>query len=118
MRIVLFVLMCLMTLFAVVQYNDPDGVMWMVTYAVPAAWCGTAIFRRSIFKSVYSKNGLVICALLTVIGVIRFWPLTPRFWTREIWYNVETAREGMGLMVVAVVLAILLIYQHKLSNGR
>ena len=118
MRIVLFVLMCLMTLFAIVQYNDPDGVMWMAIYAVPALWCATAIFKRSIFLSIHARTALVFCVLLTAAGVIRFWPLTPRFWSKDVWYNVETAREGMGLMVVAMVLVVLVIYQHKQRNSR
>jgi hypothetical protein len=34
-----------MLLFVAVQYNDPDGPLWMVLYGVPAIWAGLAWMR-------------------------------------------------------------------------
>jgi hypothetical protein len=34
-----------MLLFVAVQYNDPDGPLWMVIYGVPAIWAGLAWMR-------------------------------------------------------------------------
>ncbi len=109
MRYLFFALMCLMVLFAGVQYNDPDGTMWMVIYAIPAVWCGLGVAVPALFKRNWVKWALWSTLLASVAGVVRFWPLTPRFWTTEVWYNVETAREGMGLMIVAGVLVTLLL---------
>ena len=40
MRYVFGVVALTMLLFTVVQYNDPDGPLWMVYYGVPAVWAG------------------------------------------------------------------------------
>ena len=45
MRYVFSVLALLMLLAVAVQYNDPDGPLWMVYYGVPAVWCALAAFR-------------------------------------------------------------------------
>lgn len=115
MRIVLGILLVLMLLFGVVQYNDPDGLLWMMIYSVPAFWCGMAIFRKALFKYGGIMAALGFSLALCVLGVIVFWPLTPQFWTKEVWYNVETAREGMGLMIVFVVLLIVALYTGSAS---
>ena len=113
MRYVYITLMCLMLLFAGVQYNDPDGLMWVVIYLVPAIWCAIAAFWQRVFE--YRLTTLVLgCNIAaSVVGVFWFWPLTPRFWTKDVWYNVETAREGMGLMIVAGVLCLAFFLRNK-----
>ena len=35
----------MLTLFALVQYNDPDALVWLVIYAIAAVWAGVAAFR-------------------------------------------------------------------------
>ncbi|MFK8082029.1 MAG: transmembrane 220 family protein [Granulosicoccus sp.] len=104
MRYASIVLMCLMLLFMGVQYNDPDGLMWMVIYAVPACWCAVAGFWWRAFDHAATQWALACSILAALGGIFLFWPLTPRFWTKDVWYNVETAREGMGLMIVTGVL--------------
>ncbi len=104
MRIMLGLLLFLMLLFGAVQYNDPDGALWMMIYTIPAVWCGLGLFQRKLFTLKSVKVAYWATVALTVIGVVYFWPITPRFWTKEVWYNVETAREGMGLMIVLCVL--------------
>jgi len=93
-----------MIVFGAVQYNDPDGLMWMGIYAVPALWCALGLFWPQLFKYKAIHALFCVSVLMSVVGIIYFWPLTPQFWTKEVWYNVETAREGMGLMIVFVVL--------------
>lgn len=104
MRIMLGLLLLLMLLFGAVQYNDPDGLLWMFIYTVPAVWCGLGLLQSKLFTRRYVKVGYWVTVAMTLIGVVYFWPITPRFWTKEVWYNVETAREGMGLMIVFCVL--------------
>lgn len=108
MKIIFIILMLVMILFMGVQFNDPDGLLWMGIYLVPAIWCAAAVFRKTAFAIIAVKVLLIICIMAGLIGVFWFWPLTPRFWTQEIWYSVETAREGMGMMIVVGVL--LLVY--------
>lgn len=106
MQILLGLLLALMILFGAVQYNDPDGMLWMTIYAVPALWCGAGLFRPGVFKYKLVIGVFWTSVLVALVGIIYFWPLTPRFWTKEVWYNVETAREGMGLMIVFAVLLV------------
>ena len=113
--VVFFILMCLMGLFAAVQYNDPDGGGWMAVYAIPALWCALATFFPRWLARPLCRIGLLVCIVMALAGVVKFWPLTPRFWTKEVWYNVETAREGMGLMIVALVLFSVLVYAMRQS---
>lgn len=117
MRYVFIVLMCLMLLFAGVQYNDPDGLLWVVIYLLPALWCALIVFWQRAFERWQIRLCLMGSIAASAVGVLWFWPLTPQFWTREVWYNVETAREGMGLMIVASVLC-LVLYQGKQRQGR
>ena len=39
----------LLVLFAIVQYNDPDAILWILIYGVPAVWAGLAAFRPARF---------------------------------------------------------------------
>ena len=106
MKVVTTLLMLMMLLFMAVQYNDPDGLFWMCVYSVPAIWCAVALLRRDYFVQRQVHIALRASIALSFIGIIYFWPLTPKFWRQEVWYEVETAREGMGLMIVSFVLLV------------
>jgi hypothetical protein len=41
-----------------------------------------------------------------VAAVVFYWPQVPGFWHKEVWWNEETAREGMGVMAALVVLLV------------
>jgi hypothetical protein len=47
----------IMLLFAGVQYNDPDGPLWVVIYGVPAAWAFLAAFK---LPAVRSRTGTLL----------------------------------------------------------
>ncbi len=106
MRLVNIALCLLMILFIAVQYNDPDGTLWMAIYAIPAVWTAIVIFRRQLLASKMAHLLLLMCIMAAVAGMLFYWPTTPGWWRQEIWWEVETAREGMGLMIVAIVLAV------------
>lgn len=92
----------LMTLFALVQSNDPDGVMWFVIYAVPAAWAGVAAFHPAILgdgRLVVAAYGL--CLVAALAGSLYLWPSEIGTW----WEN-EEVREGLGLIIATIVLLI------------
>ena len=118
MRYLFTVLMCLMLVFAGVQYNDPDGLQWMVIYSVPAFWCAVAAFSANLIRRVMVKVALLASIAASMAGVVWFWPLSPRFWTKDVWLNVETAREGIGLMIVFVVLLLVfLVNRHQRGSA-
>ncbi len=106
MRYVNLVICLLMLLFIGVQYNDPDGPMWMIYYGFPAVWAGLAFFRQSVLRKPLSNILLIASILLSIVGVVYFWPTTPHWWASEVWYETETAREGMGMMIVTVMLLV------------
>lgn len=113
MRYLFIGLMCLMLLFACVQFNDPDGLLWVAIYALPALWCAMAAFLANGFERMLVRMALLASIAASLVGVVWFWPLHSRFWTRDVWYNVETAREGMGLMIVFVILALVTLTHRK-----
>lgn len=108
MRYVLILLGLLMVAFAAVQYNDPDALLWIVIYLVPAAWAFAAAFRPAFVRSLAGER-LLWATLAAGIGTMVFyWPAVPDFWRKDVWWVEETAREGMGVMVGVAVLVIVL----------
>ncbi len=113
MRIVNTILCLLMLLFIVVQYNDPDGPMWMVIYSVPAIWAALAAFAPAKISTIVPNVILGACIVAALAGMFFYWPTTPGWWRQEVWWDVETAREGMGMMIVTVVLLSALIGSRR-----
>ena len=112
MRVVSAVFGVLMLLFAVVQYNDPDAVFWGAIYGVAAVWCGVAAYRPALVAGPV-RTLLVISLAAAVFGVVWYWPQTPGFWRQEVWWNTETAREGMGMAIVLAALAVAWLAARK-----
>lgn len=104
MKYLNLVIFILMLLFIGVQYNDPDGPMWMAIYAVPAIWAGLAFFRQSMMQTPLMLRLLMLSILAALLGMVYFWPAEAGWWHSEVWYETETAREGMGMMIVTAVL--------------
>jgi hypothetical protein len=93
MRYVNAVLAVLMVLFAAVQYNDPDALLWMVVYLVPAAFAGLAAVRLARLQSGILFSLLAVALIAALAGCYYYWPQTPEFWRRDVWWETETARE-------------------------
>lgn len=106
MRIANGILCVLMLLFAAVQYNDPDGLWWAFIYAVPAAWAGVAAFRPVLLSRPAAKPLWLVSLLVAVAGTVWYWPPVGEWWRESVWWNVEEAREGMGMMIVVIVLLV------------
>ena len=99
--------LCLvMLLFAAVQYNDPDGPLWVFIYLVPAAWTGLAAYRPRVLRERWPSIGLAACLVLALAGVFHFWPQDTGWWRQDVWWESEPAREGMGIMVVTLALLV------------
>ena len=106
MKYLNIILSALMVLFAAVQYNDPDVILWFVIYFVPAIWAGLAAFRLGAISANIPFNLLRLCLVAEVIGAVYYWPITPGFWRQAVWWETETAREGMGIMIATIVVAV------------
>ena len=109
MRVVFAILCLLMLLAVVVQYNDPDGPLWMLFYGVPAIWTGIAALRPRILAGAGARALLAISVVGAVALTILYWPQAEGWWRQEVWWDSETSREGMGLMIVTAVLVIVLL---------
>jgi hypothetical protein len=108
MRYVLMLLGLLMVAFAAVQYNDPDTLLWVTIYLVPAAWAFAAAFRPAQVRSVTGERLLWATVAVGAGTMVFYWPTMPGFWRKDVWWVEETAREGMGVMIgFAVLLAVL-----------
>ena len=96
----------LFILFAGVQYNDPDFAIWIFIYAIPAAWAGVAAFRPGWLRQKLPTAGLGASLLVSIAGTITMWPSEAGWWRKDLWWENELVREGMGLMIVTVGLAV------------
>ena len=98
----------IMILFVAVQYNDPDYAFWMVIYGIPAVWAGVAALRPAVLARDFFTAGLVLIIAAAVTGAVYYWPTMPGWWRKDVWWIEETAREGMGMMIVTVTLLVVL----------
>jgi hypothetical protein len=100
MRIVNGVLCLLLILFAAVQYNDPDFLLWGLIYGIGAVFTGLAAFRPGLFASSRVTTVFALCLAASLGGLLYYWPTTPNWWMQDVWWQTETAREGMGMMIL------------------
>lgn len=117
MQILNGILMLLMILFIAVQYNDPDGKLWMAIYAVPLMWTAVVVFRRPLLVKPIVSALLLLSMVVSAVGLIYFWPESPAWWRQEVWWETETAREGMGMMIIAITLAIVWLSRPKVNSS-
>ena len=106
MRIAAAVFCVLLILFTVVQYNDPDALWWGLIYGAGALWCAVALVRPGAVTGPVGRILMLISLILCVGGVVYYWPKTPGWWRQDVWWETETAREGMGMMIVLIAIAI------------
>ena len=106
MRIVNGLLAAVLVLFAVAQYNDPDAFLWGAIYGLAAAWCGVAALRPGLLRRGPLRVLWGVCLLAGLGGLAFYWPDTPNWWVRDVWWETETAREGMGMMIVLAALVL------------
>lgn len=104
MRFVYGVLALVLLLFAGVQYNDPDSYLWIPVYLVPALWAALAALRPRLLGRPPAVAGLFLCLVAALAGTVMLWPTDTQWWRQDVWWQSETAREGMGMMIVAATL--------------
>jgi hypothetical protein len=108
MRYVHILLGLMMAAFAAVQYNDPDALLWIVIYLIPAAWAFAAAWRPARVRSLAGERLLWATVAIGVGATVFYWPTMPDFWVKDVWWVEETAREGMGVMIGLAVLVFVL----------
>lgn len=100
MRIVNGGLSLILIVFAAVQYNDPDAIYWASAYGLGAIWCGLSALRPGVYAGGLARGLFAASFAAAAFGMVWLWPDTPRWWMQEVWWKTETAREGMGLMIL------------------
>lgn len=102
------------------QYNDPDPFRWVLMYGAAAAACIVAM-RRTVprwLPGVTLAAALVWLVLLMprVLGQVG---ITEMFQERGMaTMQIEEGREGIGLALIIVWMAVLLIVPHRLHGRR
>ena len=96
MRWLYVVVAFLFVSFAAVQYNDPDALIWMVLYLYAALVTIPPIFGR---HTILPALGLIVYLVwaMTLVGSID-----------ANWWDVEEAREALGLLLAALWMGVLL----------
>ena len=113
MRILHGFLLLLMLLFIAVQFNDPDGLLWVGVYGVPALLMLLAVAWPPWFSNSALRLLRWVLLAAAAAGVVYFWPKTSGFWRQEVWWETESAREGMGMMIAFLVTASAFLVKTK-----
>ncbi|MCG8310943.1 MAG: transmembrane 220 family protein [Cytophagales bacterium] len=108
MRIISYFLGIIFTLFAAVQFNDPDVWLWVPAYLLPAA-IAFAFPHISL-----RKNYLVLLAIIYLIAAIALFPPSVTDWisaeeeAKSLGMKlpgIEEARESAGLFICFLAIA-------------
>lgn len=103
MRIITGLFCIILITFALVQYNDPDFLFWFIIYTLAAAWSGLATFKPGLMTQ-YSgvRSFFLLCLIGAVVGTFYFWPSGTAWWTKEVIWDNELVREGLGMAIVTL----------------
>jgi hypothetical protein len=123
MRIVNFLLAVMFLVFAFLQINDPDPIIWILIYGVMAVYCIMAIFSFYPQKLLIATIAIyVLYGLFYVKGVIAWAQsenpslLFSDVAKMEYWY-IEEAREFLGLLICMAVLIFYVIRSRALRKS-
>jgi hypothetical protein len=104
----------------IVQYNDPDSLIWMLIYLAPAILCIGAAARRSV--PLWAASGVAAVALLWGLVWSRSVPLSEYFHMFDYWEMksaaAEEARETSGLLIIAAWMGVLTGYEWFRTRGK
>ena len=91
-------------LFASVQFNDPDPVIWILAYTLTAVGCFVYLKRT---WALSLKWGYLLVGLSMLVGSwMQYPPQWDGFGTSMKTVNQELARESMGLLLCGLVLMV------------
>ena len=105
---------------AAVQYNDPDGILWILVYGVAAAVCvGFAMGRAKAWHASVVAIGALIWAVTLIPG---FWgqvSASDLFGSMSMkTMAVERAREFGGLLIIAVWCSLIARLARETNDAR
>jgi Transmembrane family 220, helix len=119
MKILHSILAVLFLIFAGVQINDPDPVLWILIYGAMAAICVMAIFEYYIPKLLMALSLGYLIYLVILFPGFMDWYRSP---DRSLLFDdlakmqylyIEEAREFLGLAICVAVLGFYLIRSRK-----
>lgn len=103
-----------LTLFALVQYNDPDAPLWFLVYGTAAVWAGLAAFRPTLIAPrAPTLIAYAACLAAAILGSLYLWPSLPGNWL-----HIEAEREGLGLIIATVALMVVGLAWWTPTRGR
>jgi Transmembrane family 220, helix len=123
MRILNFLLAVMFLIFAFVQINDPDPVLWILIYGVMAVMCVLAIFEFYPAKVTWGLMAiLILYSFVYAPGVIEWLQKDNKALlfddiAKMQYPYIEQAREFLGLLICVGVL-IFHITRAKKKHGR
>jgi hypothetical protein len=123
MRIVNFILAAMFLIFAFVQINDPDPVIWILIYGAMAVFCIMAIFEFYPGKILAGLLALLILYSFVYIPGVMEWikqdnkALLFDDVAKMQYPYIEQAREFLGLLICVGVLTLHLVRAKK-KNGK
>lgn len=99
----------------IVQYNDPDPILWMVIYGIATVICLLAALGRlnwgiPAVMALATLGGALFLAP-RVIGKVAFWEIFESMQMKTI--AVEYAREMGGLLIIAVWMVVLTVHLRR-----
>lgn len=122
MRIVNFLLVIMFLIFAFLQINDPDPVIWILIYGVMAVYCVMAMFEF------YPQRFLIATAAIYTLYSLLYAPGVAE-WLRqddrsELFDDlakmehpyIEESREFLGLLICVAVLIFYIIRSRKIRK--
>ena len=119
MKITNLVLAALFLLFAFVQINDPDPLLWIVIYGAMAAVCVMAAFRYYIKPLLWILLAGFIVYMVVLIPGMQQWLAQP---DKSVLFDegmkmqnlyIEESREFLGLLICVIVLVVQLVASRK-----
>lgn len=108
-------------LFAFVQWNDPDPVLWISIYAFAAIMSALASFNK------FYMPLLIFGTIAGFLGGLYFFPASVSQWIMQEWQQadlsmktvkMEEARESFGLFIISLILGIAAYKAWRKNNPR
>lgn len=111
-------------LFAAVQYNDPDPLIWITIYSY------AAVVSFLVFRGIYVIPALFAGAAFYLAGSLLYFPDSTSSWIYEEWHNesismktpeMELARESFGMMICFAFMATFIagyFFKHRGSKQK
>ena len=119
MRVVNFLLAAMFLVFAFLQINDPDPLVWILIYGAMAVICIMAIFSYYPLRIMFALLVIYIGYSVTYFDGVSEWlrqdnkaDLFDDLAKMEHWW-IEEAREFLGLMICVVVLVAYIIRARR-----